>query len=558
MSRSNGPVTRESGQAPHDWHRGAEAEAPAEPGEAAHQPYQWPALAPRQAPYGYSQTDPHRSAAAPPFEPQHAAYHHPQDGVRRPAPPPAGQQPPLFGAPPGQHTPAPAPFEPQFDHYLQAARQASAPPRRHEPAPYPPQPAEHYPNGGLAHLQPQAQQYPAQTSLRDQLRSTQHDQWPAAHDPRDYDLGSYMPAGEVPQSGHRGRPQPAPAEQYDPHWQDQLPYGSAGPQQDPGFYPQHAGEALPVASQPQELQEHDEGDYELDEPRHGRRGLMIVVALVGAIVVGGGLAYGYKLVVGSSSKTSPPVIKADKRPLKTQPADPGGKQFSYSDSKLMGRLEADGTGSGAQGASASESDAGGVRKVPTITVGRDGSIAPPAAEPRLPPPTVSVPGMTIVDGFGGRGPAPLPPPRSAEPVRAEPVRAAPAPVPQAEPQPAARVAAAVAPAAPTPAQKKPAVREAVEAAAPSAPRTSTAGYVAVLASQRSRMEALKAFADLQQKYVNVLQNKIPDVQEADLSARGLGTMYRVVVGPPGSREAAANLCGQLKTAGFSGCWVTAY
>ena len=84
------------------------------------------------------------------------------------------------------------------------------------------------------------------------------------------------------------------------------------------------------------------------------------------------------------------------------------------------------------------------------------------------------------------------------------------------------------------------------------------GYVAVLASQKSRIDALKTFADLQQKYNHVLQNKIPDVLEADLSARGLGTMYRVVVGPPSSREAAADLCGQLKSAGFQGCWITAY
>jgi len=80
----------------------------------------------------------------------------------------------------------------------------------------------------------------------------------------------------------------------------------------------------------------------------------------------------------------------------------------------------------------------------------------------------------------------------------------------------------------------------------------------VLASQKSRIDALKTFADLQQKYAHVLRNKIPDVQEADLSARGLGTMYRVVVGPPGSREAAADLCGQLKSAGFEGCWITTY
>jgi hypothetical protein len=88
--------------------------------------------------------------------------------------------------------------------------------------------------------------------------------------------------------------------------------------------------------------------------------------------------------------------------------------------------------------------------------------------------------------------------------------------------------------------------------------TTGAGYVAVLSSQKTRVGALSVFADLQQKYRDVLQDKTPDVQEADLSARGLGTMYRLVVGPPGSRDAASGVCSQLKTAGYQGCWVTAY
>jgi hypothetical protein len=94
-------------------------------------------------------------------------------------------------------------------------------------------------------------------------------------------------------------------------------------------------------------------------------------------------------------------------------------------------------------------------------------------------------------------------------------------------------------------------------AAPAAP-TGGNGFVAVLSSQKSRMDALKVYADLQQKYGEVLQNKPADVQEANLGETKGGVWYRAVVGPPGSREAASNLCAQLKTAGFTGCWVTAY
>jgi len=70
------------------------------------------------------------------------------------------------------------------------------------------------------------------------------------------------------------------------------------------------------------------------------------------------------------------------------------------------------------------------------------------------------------------------------------------------------------------------------------------------------MDALKAFADLQQKYGGVLSSKTPDVQEANLGDKGV--WYRAVVGPPASREVAEAICSRLLTAGYGGCWVTAY
>lgn len=94
--------------------------------------------------------------------------------------------------------------------------------------------------------------------------------------------------------------------------------------------------------------------------------------------------------------------------------------------------------------------------------------------------------------------------------------------------------------------------------APAAPPTSSTGgggYVAVLATAATRMKALQSFAELQQKHPSALQGRVPDVQKADLSARGLGIMYRVVVGPPGPRGAANTVCSSLRSAGYSGCWV---
>jgi cell division protein FtsN len=70
------------------------------------------------------------------------------------------------------------------------------------------------------------------------------------------------------------------------------------------------------------------------------------------------------------------------------------------------------------------------------------------------------------------------------------------------------------------------------------------------------MDALKSLADIQQKYPGVLQGRAADVREANLGAKGI--WYRVVVGPPASRQTANTVCGELKARGFGGCWIAGY
>jgi hypothetical protein len=83
-------------------------------------------------------------------------------------------------------------------------------------------------------------------------------------------------------------------------------------------------------------------------------------------------------------------------------------------------------------------------------------------------------------------------------------------------------------------------------------------YIAVVATKSTRMEALESFAELQQRHPQALSNRVPTVQQADLSSRGLGTMYRLLVGPAGSREAANTVCANLKASGYNGCWVKSH
>jgi len=78
-------------------------------------------------------------------------------------------------------------------------------------------------------------------------------------------------------------------------------------------------------------------------------------------------------------------------------------------------------------------------------------------------------------------------------------------------------------------------------------------FVAVLAPQKSRMDALLNFADLQQRYGDVLSATKVNVREINFGAKGI--WYRAVVGAPGSREAASDICRELKSAGYSGCSV---
>ena len=397
---------------------------------------------------------------------------------------------------------------------------------------------------------------------------------PPQADPRDYDLNAYG----AQQGGRNDWQQP----QFQPQHQ---PHAAAPPALDPGRYPNPQMAPQPDQSRAVVAEQdyaHDDADYE-DEPPRRSRGLLIVGALVGAIALGGGLAYAYKsFLAPSTASKATPRVAADKSPARTQPADAGGKQFANTGVKVMGGRLTEG-GDAAPSPTASNATVGedGVRRVPTVAIRPDGSMSAPApqAPPGVAPPVSGAPpGIYVVQdplrrvppgiqGVGGPSapPAPqaapsLPPARSvAEPrtITLPPPRDDAVPAVQ-QPKTPPRVAVATPPPAAAlapqaeaaPAPKKPLPRPTAPAAAPAG----GGGYVAVLASQRSQMDALRTFADLQQKY-GVLQGKSPSVQEVNLGEKGV--FHRLMVGPPGSREQASALCNELKSAGYTGCWVTA-
>jgi hypothetical protein len=90
-------------------------------------------------------------------------------------------------------------------------------------------------------------------------------------------------------------------------------------------------------------------------------------------------------------------------------------------------------------------------------------------------------------------------------------------------------------------------------APPPAAAPAADGYVVQISSQRSRADAQASWSSAQRRFSSVLGKMEPNIQEADLGAKG--TYYRVRVGPWASRGEAVQVCERLRAAGGD-CIVT--
>jgi hypothetical protein len=326
----------------------------------------------------------------------------------------------------------------------------------------------------------------------------------------------------------------------------------------------------------------------------GRSAFMVGSALLGAIALGGALAFAYKQSGGGiGSGEAPPVITADARPVKELPDQPGGKEFPHKNKLIYDRL---------QNGDESESDHLVPRQedvaVPALPPSTETAGMPtPVASTDLatPPTTQTVDGSapatvatlddpnaadggprrvkTMVVRPDGSVMAPPEPPPGAAPAEAPadmqlaaaepaPAQAAAAGPPAAEPaaetppaptsKPAPQQVADVQPAPAKPKPPKPVTQTASITPAPAAAATK---YVVQVGSKKNQTEALASFADMQQKYPALLASYRPMVQKADLGAKGV--WYRLRIGPIADKTAATKLCGQLKSQGLPDCLVTA-
>ena len=302
---------------------------------------------------------------------------------------------------------------------------------------------------------------------------------------------------------------------------------------------------------------------------------MVGSALLGAIALGGALAFAYKQSGGAMGGGEPPVVQADSRPVKEAPQQPGGKEFPHKNKLIYERL---------QNGDQPEAERIVPRQEELAMPAMPGAVpaAAPGASPMQPPAVATVDDPNAADGGPRRvktlvvrpdGSVMPPPEAPAAPQQAAPAEAVPAPqqqmaavepampampMPQAAPAPAP-VADAAPPAAPAPAADpapvaaippKPKVA-AADVAAPAKPSQ----YVVQVGSKQNQTEALATFADMQQKYPTLLASYRPMVQKADLGAKGV--WYRLRIGPIVDKSAATKLCGQLKSQGHPDCLVMA-
>ncbi|MGO4174093.1 SPOR domain-containing protein [Bosea sp. TAF32] len=327
-----------------------------------------------------------------------------------------------------------------------------------------------------------------------------------------------------------------------------------------------------------QAQEYAEDDLPDLEPRRSRKGLWAAAAVIAVGLVGVGATFAMR--GGSATKDGqPPMIAADRGPVKVEPANPGGAEIPNQNkqiyersaeapqgqSKLVNneeqpvdvqqaarsmppRVVMPGPGAGSALAAAPSAPErsitpaepglipmppvpglGEPRKVRTVAIRPDGTPVPAGID--QPIATGSAPSRSL-------GTATASAQRSAA--------AAPAPAAPKVQERATTPPAATTPAAPTRLASAPASAAPETAPATAAVRAGTGDFVVQLGAPGSETEARATFAALQRKYPQQLGGQSPIVRKTELA--GGKTVYRLRVGPY-SREDASTMCSALQAAG---------
>jgi hypothetical protein len=392
--------------------------------------------------------------------------------------------------------------------------------------------------------------------------------------------------------------------------QDQAPglrqAAASSPRAAPPFAPLDPAEwdETPARHVPQGFAPMAAHAYETDDPTYpeavrdlrsiersrSRKGLVTVglVLGVGALGIAGAL-----LLRGEASLTAngePPMITADREPLKVKPENPGGvdipdqnKQIyergaQDSQTKVVNReeqpvdvqqvarmLPAAPAAAPANPAAivppapailprqepvSASAALGEPRRVRTVTVRPDGTIIGPSqasASPSVPPQVVAAAGQPVADAPSAPRAEPRASATPTTPQAATPARATPAPAAARPQQEAAPLQASPSPVAAAPRLPQRTAALAPPAPSESAPETTSAagGFSVQLAVGASENEARGLAQNLRQKFAGDLNGRAPLVRKAEVNGK---TLYRVRVEPL-SRDEANALCTRLRSSG---------
>ncbi|MBL8832917.1 MAG: SPOR domain-containing protein [Rhodospirillales bacterium] len=256
--------------------------------------------------------------------------------------------------------------------------------------------------------------------------------------------------------------------------------------------------------------------------RVGMRAFGAVFAF--AVIVGFGSLVAYYFVQNRDGTLDPaniPVVRADPRPMKVKPENPGGIEVPFQNTEIYDRVGQQSSGASAGRAPASAPARPGERLMP----------GPEAPMPRPQPPPAPVAAIPAV-------PEIVVPPDAVVVTPAAPARTAPA---ATVPPPA--------PAGPPPATARPIPAPPPPLAAPASTQAG-AGARIQLASVRDMADAQREWARVARQYSDLLGGLAPQFVPADLGDRGV--FIRVQAGPFASPEAARAACDALRARG-AGC-----
>ncbi|MEQ8397123.1 SPOR domain-containing protein [Thalassobaculum sp.] len=289
-----------------------------------------------------------------------------------------------------------------------------------------------------------------------------------------------------------------------------------------------------------------------EPPRRRSRALGVFVATFALAAFAGVVWYAYDQGLQRGSETTAPLIKADPRPAKVRPEQPGGLQVPNQD-KLVYEAMRPGDGGSAKVERLLPPPEKPVDPPapppPPPVLPRTSQTVPPSAEVPVPPATTSEPADTGIPPARIVTPAPVPvvPQQEASaPPPPPPPALAPAPVPLAPaPPPAAPAPTTVQPAAepqaPAPTQA-PASQPAPVKATPSA-----GSFRIQLGALRDEAAAEGEWTRLKKRYAEELGTLDRRIQRVDLGA-SKGVFFRIQ--SSGVSEASAeSICAALKPKG---------